>query len=137
MGALDIERSAGEWISILQQRVAALRRYNPIARDWGPAQSNVQRGREETSSEISNPAGDPFRDPAPITGMGFHTASRLRRAAFLPARCLAALSARYEPRLRAGLRARERPLSAAASGEAGAHRVHLGVRASLLRRYPL
>src|SRR4051812_44259065 len=110
MGALGIERSAGEWLSILQQRVAALRRYNRIARDRGPVQSNVQRGREETSSEISDSAGDPIRDPAPATGVGLHTAPRLWRTAFLPARCLAALPARYQPRLGAGLRTRERPL---------------------------
>src|SRR5690242_10760665 len=130
MGALGIERSAGMCLSILQQRVAALRRYNRIA-------FNVQRGREESSTEIPQPAGDSVRDPAAGAGMGVDPASRFRRAAFFPPRRVASLPPRYEPCVRARLRAREGPLPPAAGGEARPDRFHLGLSASLLRRYPI
>src|SRR5438067_7794837 len=104
MGALGIVHSAGKWLSILQQRLAALRRYNRIA-------LNVQRGREENPSEIPEPLGTALRNPAAVDGMGFGTAPHLRRAALFPLRRLAALSARHEPRLAGGLLADPRWIS--------------------------
>src|SRR2546423_15188663 len=96
MGALGIVHSAGKWLSILQQRVAALRRYNRIA-------LNVQRGCEENPSEIPEPLGTAVRNPVAVHGVGFGAAPSLRRAAFFPLRRMVALPARHEPRLRAGL----------------------------------
>src|SRR5437660_1173959 len=133
MGALGIERSAGEWLAILQQRVAALRRYNRIARVGARRKINVHRRREASSSQVPAPVRDPLRDPAARARLRVDTASRFGSAAFLPLGCLAPLPARYQPRLGAGLRTRAR-LSASADREARPDRVHLGVCASPLCR---
>src|SRR5205814_3133780 len=103
------ELRAGKWISILQQRVAASRRYNEFAGtsggNRGPAQPNVQRGREETTSEIPEPVRAPVRDSPAGAGLGLGTAPHLRRAALLSVRRVAALPPRYKPRVRAGFHA--------------------------------
>src|SRR5947207_15204865 len=114
MGALGIVHSAGKWLSILQQRVAALRRYNRIA-------LNVQRGCEENPSEIPEPLGTALRNSAAVHGVGFGTAPHLRRAALLSVRRLAALSARREPRFRPGLFPGARRVSQDAAREARPH----------------
>src|SRR5256885_8677638 len=130
MGALGIVHSAGKWLSILQQRFAALRRYNRIA-------LNVQHGREENPTEIPEPLGTALRDPPAVDGVGFGTAPSLRRSTVLSFRRVAALSARYEPCLGAGLLACARRISEDAARQARPDGVHLGVRAPFLRRHSL
>src|SRR5919205_1106992 len=107
MGALGIERSAGIEFRFYSSE---LLRCDAIIESpgLGPgANLNVQRRREATSSEIPDSAGDPLRDSAADAGFRVDPASHFRCTAFLPIRRVAAISARYEPRLRAGLCARQ------------------------------
>src|SRR3954471_9834259 len=134
-GGLDIQGLRQAVPFILPQRDAAPRRYNRFSPAVARG-SNVQRGREKTTTEVPQPLRDPVPDPAAAAGLGVDPAPGVRGAAGVSLRRLGALS----PRRELTFRARFFPhpgVPGHAAREAGTRGVPVGRLPSLLRRHPL